>query len=328
MLSNSMINLATIGMAMICAGGVAYVFLYPLLSGERTRNKRLNAVKTPTARLTEQSDQRSRSKKVQDSLKELQDKSKKPGKDRPTLAQRLSNAGLKTSPKVFLIISISVALFLGLVAFTATSNLLIVGAVVTVVGFGLPRWVLNFLTKRRQSKFILELPNAIDIIVRGVKAGLPLNDCLRMIAAESQEPVRSEFREVIESQAIGVQAAEALERMYTRIPLPEVNFFAITVSIQQNSGGNLSEALTNLSKVLRERKRMAAKIQAMSQEAKASAAIIGSLPVIVMALVYMTSPDYIALLWTERLGHIMLAGSGVWMFTGIMAMRKMINFKF
>ncbi|MCG8451114.1 MAG: type II secretion system F family protein, partial [Pirellulales bacterium] len=187
---------------------------------------------------------------------------------------------------------------------------------------------LGFLTKRRQKKFLLELPNAIDIIVRGVKAGLPFADCMRIIATESQEPVRSEFRAVIESQTVGVQAGDAVERMYQRIPLPEVNFFAITVGIQQHSGGNLSEALGNLSKVLRERKKMTAKIQAMSQEAKASAAIIGSLPILVMVLVYLTSPDYIELLWTERLGQIMLAASVFWMFMGVMVMRKMINFDF
>jgi tight adherence protein B len=112
------------------------------------------------------------------------------------------------------------------------------------------------------------------------------------------------------------------------MPLPEANFFGIVISIQQKAGGNLSEALGNLSRVLRDRKKMKAKIQAMSQEAKASAGIIGALPLAVMTLVYLSSPQYIMLLWTEPLGRMMLAASAVWMFIGVMVMKKMINFDF
>jgi tight adherence protein B len=112
------------------------------------------------------------------------------------------------------------------------------------------------------------------------------------------------------------------------MPVPEANFFGIVIFIQQKSGGNLSEALGNLSRVLRDRKKMNAKIQAMSMEAKASAAIIGSLPIIVMMLVYITSPQYIALLWTEKLGNLLLLGSAIWMSLGVFVMRKMINFDF
>jgi tight adherence protein B len=149
-----------------------------------------------------------------------------------------------------------------------------------------------------------------------------------MVAAESQSPVKEEFRHIIETQALGLPVADCVERMYDRMPLPEVNFFAIVVAIQQRSGGNLSEALGNLSRVLRDRKKMKQKIQAMSQEAKASAAIIGALPLVVMALVFLTSPDYISLLWSEPLGQIMLAVSGAWMLCGVLVMRKMINFDF
>jgi len=110
--------------------------------------------------------------------------------------------------------------------------------------------------------------------------------------------------------------------------VPEANFFGIVILIQQKAGGNLAEALGNLSRVLRDRKKMKAKIQAMSQEAKASAGIIGALPIAVMTLVYITSPQYISLLWTEPLGRLMLGGSAIWMFTGVMVMKKMINFDF
>ena len=121
---------------------------------------------------------------------------------------------------------------------------------------------------------------------------------------------------------------EACARLYERMPLPEANFFGIVVAIQQKSGGNLSEALGNLSKVLRDRKKMSEKIQAMSMEAKASAAIIGALPPIVMLLVYLSTPDYISLLWTNPIGRLMLAGCVVWMSAGIFVMKKMINFDF
>jgi tight adherence protein B len=195
-------------------------------------------------------------------------------------------------------------------------------------GFGLPRWMLTFLKKRREKNFLKALPDAVDVIVRGIKAGLPLFDSIKVVAADAPEPLRSEFYAIIETQAIGMPLGEACARMYERMPVPEANFFGIVVAIQQKSGGNLSEALGNLSKVLRDRKKMAEKIQAMSMEAKASAAIIGSLPPIVMLLVYLSTPDYISLLWTHPTGRLMLAASAVWMSCGIFVMKKMINFDF
>ena len=195
-------------------------------------------------------------------------------------------------------------------------------------GFGLPRWLLGYLKKRREKAFLRALPDAVDVIVRGIKAGLPLFDSLKVVAADAPEPLKSEFMTIIETQAIGMPLGEACSRLFERMPVPEANFFGIVIAIQQKSGGNLSEALGNLSKVLRDRKKMAEKIQAMSMEAKASAAIIGSLPPIVMLLVYMTTPDYISLLWTHPTGRLMLAGCVVWMTCGILVMKKMINFDF
>jgi tight adherence protein B len=195
-------------------------------------------------------------------------------------------------------------------------------------GFGLPRWGLAFLKKRRENAFLKALPDAVDVIVRGIKAGLPLFESIKVVAADSPEPLRSEFLAIIETQAIGIPLGEACQRLYERMPVPEANFFGIVVAIQQKSGGNLSEALGNLSKVLRDRKKMAEKIQAMSMEAKASAAIIGSLPPIVMIMVYITTPGYISLLWTHPTGQVMLVGCACWMSIGIMVMKKMINFDF
>jgi tight adherence protein B len=148
------------------------------------------------------------------------------------------------------------------------------------------------------------------------------------VRADAPEPLRSEFLTIIETQAIGIPLGEACQRLYERMPVPEANFFGIVVAIQQKSGGNLSEALGNLSKVLRDRKKMAEKIQAMSMEAKASAGIIGSLPPIVMILVYITTPGYISLLWTHPTGQVLLVACVCWMSIGIMVMKKMINFDF
>jgi Flp pilus assembly protein TadB len=195
-------------------------------------------------------------------------------------------------------------------------------------GFGLPRWLLSFLKKRREKRFLKALPDAVDVIVRGIKAGLPLFESIKVVAAEAPEPLRGEFLAIIETQAIGMPLGDACARLFERMPVPEANFFGIVIAIQQKSGGNLSEALGNLSKVLRDRKKMSEKIQAMSMEAKASAAIIGSLPPIVMLLVYLTTPDYISLLWTHPTGQLMLVGCLIWMSLGIFVMKRMINFDF
>ncbi len=194
--------------------------------------------------------------------------------------------------------------------------------------FGLPFWILRYLKKRREAKFLEAFPDAVDVIVRGIKAGLPLLDSMKIITTDSPEPLRSEFRSIVETQAVGIPLGDACAKLYERIPLAEANFFGIVISIQQKAGGNLSEALGNLSRVLRDRKKMKAKIQAMSMEAKASGAIIAALPIIVMLLVYFSSPDYISLLWTEPKGRMMMAASAVWMTLGVLVMRKMINFDF
>jgi tight adherence protein B len=226
------------------------------------------------------------------------------------------------------VISVALGFVVFLIAMLTGVGLLPALGLAFAAGGGLPRWVLGFLKKRRENKFLEAFPDAVDVIVRGIKAGLPLLDSLRLIANEAQEPVRSEFRGIIDTQTIGMPIGEACLKLYERMPLPEANFFGIVVSIQQRAGGNLSEALGNLSRVLRDRKKMKAKIRAMSMEAKASASIIGALPIAVMILVYITSPQYITLLWTEPLGRIMLAGCVIWMSMGILVMRKMINFDF
>lgn len=330
MLNPVMFQIAIIAMVAIAVGGVAYVFLYPLLSGERKTGQRMKAVAqrgTTSQTRANSADTQHRRRQVQDTLKDLE-KNAKAQKKRASLRDLIAQAGLSIDVKTFYMLSVALGLFIAVCTFFVTKMpIVIIGALVAGT-IGVPRWVLSFLRSRRQKKFLLEFPNAIDVIVRGVKAGLPFNDTIRMIASESAEPVKSEFRDIVESQAVGLPIAEGLLRVYERMPLPEVNFLAIVIAIQSQSGGNLAEALSNLSRVLRERKKIQGKIKAMSQEAKSSAAIIASLPFMVMMLVYLTTPEYIALLWEEKAGQLMLLGSAVWMSLGVLTMKKMINFDF
>jgi tight adherence protein B len=308
-------------------GGVAWVFIYPILSGERKAERRMASVarSDPMVRPTRAA-QKPRREQIEGTLKELEERQKKA--KRVPLAVRLSQAGLNWSKRRFFVVAALLGVGGFMAALLAGAGLLAALAFGFAGSCGIPLWLLKFLKKRREAHFLDALPDAIDVIVRGIKAGLPLLDSLKLIANEAREPIKSEFRTIIETQTIGMPLGEACLKLYERMPVAEANFFGIVVSIQQRAGGNLSEALGNLSHVLRDRKKMKAKIKAMSQEAKASAAIIGSLPIVVMGLVYFSSPSYIELLWTEQLGRVMLACCGIWMFIGIMVMRKMINFDF
>jgi tight adherence protein B len=319
--------LAVFFLVSVAIGGVAYVFIYPVLSGERKAEQRIRNVASSdlTVRAARRP-QKSRREDIETTLKDFEERQKK-SKNVP-ITVRIARAGLSWSRRQFVIISASIGLGMFFLAFLSGTGLLPAAALGFAGAFGVPRWLLSFLKKRREARFLETLADAVDIIVRGVKAGLPLLDCIKMITMESPEPLKTEFRLILETQAIGIPLGEACAKLYERTPLPEANFFGIVVAIQQKAGGNLSEALGNLSKVLRDRKKMRAKIQAMSQEAKASAAIIGALPIAVMILVYLTTPQYISLLFTHPTGHILLAGSAVWMTMGVLVMKKMINFDF
>ena len=334
MFGDTLTIIAVAFMAALSVGGIAYVLIYPILSGEAKANKRMARVaggqggraKRAAAHLEAQG-RDPRRKQMQKTLMEMEENQKKK-KKRVTLAMTLTQAGLGISVHMYWFLSLLCGAFFGLVVLMTGFQWQIAGAAAFAASLGIPRWVVNLIKKRRQAKFLGEFANAIDVIVRGIKAGLPVNDTLKVIAVESPDPVGPEFQAVIDGQKLGVPLDQGLERMYERMPLAEVNFMSIVVGIQQRTGGNLGEALGNLSKVLRDRKKMQAKIKSMSQEAKSSAAIIGALPPSIMILVYITSPQYIELLWTTDIGQMLLAGSAMWMFTGVMVMRKMINFDF
>jgi tight adherence protein B len=328
--------LAFIALAACSAGAVAYAFLFNRIETERNVGKRLDtvkkaetdraAVKASRDRLAEVAKRR---KSVQDSLKELDDRQKARNLNlkKPPLRIQIRQAGMQVDVRRFYIYSVVCGLVLTVLAFVLGAPLYVLPGVLLAGGFGLPRWFISFRRSRRVKAFLNEFPNALDVIVRAVKSGLPLNDGIRLIANESQEPVRTEFKRIVEAQQVGLSIPEAALRMGETMPCPEANFFGIVIQIQQQAGGNLSEALGNLSRVLRDRKKMKAKVQALSMEAKASAAIIGALPFVVSFLVYLTSPTYLMPLFTTSTGQMILGFAGLWMSIGIFVMRKMMNFE-
>lgn len=327
--------LAFIALAGFSAGGVAYAFLFNTIADEKNVGKRLETVKKAETDRTVVMATRDRvaeavkrRKSVQDSLNDLDAKQK--SKDRnikkPPLKVQLRQAGMKLSIERFYIYSVICGVALTIVALALGAPMLVLPGAFIAGTLGLPRWFVSFRRSLRVKAFLNEFPNALDIIVRAVKSGLPLNDSIRLIANESPEPVRSEFRRIVEAQQVGMSVPEAALRMPETMPCSEAGFFGIVIQIQSQAGGNLSEALGNLSRVLRDRKKMKAKVQALSMEAKASAAIIGALPFIVAFLVYMASPNYIMPLFVTSTGNLILGVAGIWMSIGIFVMRKMMNF--
>jgi tight adherence protein B len=327
--------LAFIALAACSAGAVAYAFLFNRIETERNVEKRLetvkkadtdrSAVKASRDRLAEAAKRR---KSVQDSLKEMEEKQKARNLNlkRPPLRIQLRQAGMQVDLRTFHIYSVLCGIVLTFIAFILRAPLIVLPGVLLAGALGLPRWFVAFRRGRRVKAFLEEFPNALDVIVRAVKSGLPLNDGIRLIASEAQEPVKTEFRRIVEAQQVGLSIPEAALRMGETMPCPEASFFGIVIQIQTQAGGNLSEALGNLSRVLRDRKKMKAKVQALSMEAKASAAIIGALPIVVAFLVYLSSPNYIMPLFTTSTGHLILGASGLWMSIGIFVMKKMMNF--
>ena len=318
------------------AGAVAYAFMFNRIATETQVGKRLetvkkadtdrNVVKARRDRLNEVAKRR---KTIQDTLKELDEKQKARDRNvrKPPLRAQIRQAGLNVAVERFYIYSAICGLVLTALVYMVDAPLIVLPGALIAGALGLPRWFLFFRKSRRVKAFLDEFPNALDIIVRAVKSGLPLNDGVRLIANEAREPVKTEFRRIVEAQQIGLSIPEAAMRMQETMPCQEAAFFGIVIQIQQQAGGNLSEALGNLSRVLRDRKKMKAKVQALSMEAKASAVIIGALPFIVAFLVYLSSPSYIMPLFTTSTGHLLLAGAGVWMSMGIFVMKKMVSFE-
>jgi tight adherence protein B len=310
-------------MLVLLGGGAAMAF-----AGESDAQaaKRIAALK-PDARKPKLDPNAVRKRNMQTALKEFEKKQAEK-KTVITMRRRLDQAGLAAmAVKTFWMASGGLALVAALICFVKGQPILVVLSAAFGAGFGLPRWILSFLKKRREKKFTADFANAIDVIVRSVKSGLPTGDALRIVAQEFRDPVGGEFKKLVEGMKVGMTLDQGLKKMFESMPTSEVSFFGIVMTIQLKTGGNLSEALGNLAGVLRDRKRLQGKIKAMSSEAKASAGIIGSLPPVVGGIVYLTTPSYISMLFTQRIGNLLLVACAIWMGIGIMVMKKMINFK-
>jgi tight adherence protein B len=315
-------------LAAISAGGAAYALFYPRLSGQARVEQRRREFAAPAAiraAADREAQSVARRGQVAQSLKDIENREK--ARHKITIESRIEQAGLSWSRKQYWLLGVALGIALAAALLVASGNW-VLGLVGLLVGlFGMPRFYLAYLGKKRMLRFTNEFPNALDVIVRGIKSGLPLNDCVRIIAGEAQEPVKTEFRLIVEAQTLGMSLTDAATKLYERMPCAEANFFGIVLAIQQKTGGNLAETFANLSRVIRERRKMRDKIKAVSMEAKASAAIIGSLPPAVAGLVYVTSPGYMDALFTTDAGRIALVGCGIWMGIGVLVMRKMINFE-
>jgi tight adherence protein B len=323
------------GLVALAITAILFIIAYPYIFGENVTERIQTATTTRSKKVAARSAAEvtaSRKKAVTETLKEIDLRKKK--NEKASLRTRLQQAGLDMDAQAYWMSSVILGFIVAVMVYFSlpVSLASLAPGLAGIAGFvgalGLPGWILNFLIKRRQTKFLANLANAIEVVVRGVKTGLPLNECLGIIARETPEPICTEFKEVVDQQRLGVPLPEAMERLVSRMPLPEVKFLAIVIAIQQSSGGNLSEALGNLAQVLRDRYGLKLKVKAMSAEALASAMVLGSMPPIVICLIQLTSPGYLDPMFTTKVGN-MLVGFGIfWMSCGIFIMRNMINFKY
>ncbi len=326
-MGNDLIIYVVAALGFVAIVGVGFTFAG---NGNQTASKRVKSIGEGVKGRADPAIAAKR-KQMADTVKGLREREEATRKSRvagKSIEDRMKQAGWTIPVSYFWIASAVLAVGAGLGVYLAQLGYAAAAGAAFVAGLGLPRWALGMAISRRQKKFVSQFADALDVIVRGVKSGLPLNECLKIIARESPQPLGKEFESLVDGLAMGAQLEQALNKLYQRMPTQEVNFFSIVLGIQAKAGGNLSEALGNLSAVLRSRKLLREKIKALSSEAKASAMIIGSLPIIVMFLVYLTTPDYIMELFTNELGHLVLLIAACLMGTGIYIMRQMINFDF
>ncbi len=267
-----------------------------------------------------------RQRRIQQKIKQLEQKNEKRSA-RETIDAAILQAGLQITMTTFIIICVATGTVLTAIYLAAKMPPL--GAI-AVFGFGtaaVPMLVLKVIASKRQAKFTEDFANAIDLVVRGVRSGLPVNECFKVCAREFPAPLGEEFRMLVEGQNLGISIDDLMDKGIERIPTAEYKFFAIVIQIQRQTGGNLADTLAGLSNVLRERKKMRDKARAMASEATASAAIIGSLPFAVALLLSLVNPEYLMVLYYEKTGNYLVGFGLFWMFLGSMVMRKMINFK-
>lgn len=267
-----------------------------------------------------------RQKRIQEKVKQLEQKNRKQGL-LEAIQSGILQAGLDIGVGTYFVLSAVIGVVAAFGYLMAKMPPLGAIPVFLIGAFLVPKLLLRSMANRRQQKFTSHFADAVDLIVRGIRSGLPINECFRVVAREFEPPLGEEFRLLVEGQNLGWTIDDLMAKGIQRLPTSEYKFFAIVTQIQRQTGGNLAETLSNLSNVLRERKKMRDKAQAMASEAKASAMIIGSLPFAVAGILSVVNPAYLMLLFTEKTGNYLLAGGAFWMTLGSLVMRKMINFK-
>jgi tight adherence protein B len=317
---------------LLCAAGVLCVLVatfYPRVSKSYPLNQRLEFIAPTEKGGRNEGTEAARKRSIENTLRENADRTEaRAKKAKPSLTARLRQAQLGWNKKTYYGVCFGVAVLVCVpILFAGLGKLPAIGFGLSA-GLLLPHWYVNFKRRRYCKRFTATLADAVDVVVRGVKVGLPLNECFKIVAREAQSPVKEEFQLIVEDQLVGMPLADATERLSERVPIPEARFLSIVITIQSRAGGSLAETLGNLSKVLRDRQKMFDKIKALSSESKASAYIIASLPLFVIGALSAISPSYIALLFTEHTGHIVLVVCALMMIAGTLVMRKMINFDF
>lgn len=330
-MSMEVVIISVVGLVLIGVGVPLAVFYQGRYSPTAMLHRRVETLGALASGVRERDDgasvgTKNRQKLIQGKIKELEKQRSRGKKD--SLSHLLLQSGLDLKIPHYIGICVTVGVLVWLWLFLSgwvSTPVSFVGGVAG--GFVLPRVGLRFVIRRRVTAFTSYFAEALDILVRGTRTGLPVGECLRIVAREIPDPVGPEFFNLVESQRLGMTLLQALERGLERMDNTEYQFFAIVLLIQQETGGNLASTLENLANVLRARRKLRDKVTAMSQEAKASAAIIASLPFFVAGMIYLLNPKFIILLFTTSLGNYMIGGGLAWMACGVLVMKGMINFK-
>lgn len=318
------IQIVVIAIIVVVAAGMVAALV--LNDRAEQRRKALSVIK---GQMTDKEDHRAvadkRRAEIAQKLKD-QEKGKK-GKKNVTLRDQLMMAGMKITTRQFWIFSAVFAVAAALAAKIAGFSLFVCAMAFVVGLLGVPRMLIRIRTGKRQKKFLEEFADALEAMVRLLKAGMPVSEAISMVGKEYTGPVGEEMARIYDAQKIGVPLAEACQESARRMPLPEMQMFATGITIQAQTGASLSEILLNLAGVIRARFKLKRKIKSLSAEAKSSAMIIGALPVFVAGGIWLINPDYIGVMFTTTSGKIMMAGAAVWMSLGVLMMKLMINFK-
>jgi tight adherence protein B len=260
-------------------------------------------------------------------LKEAGSENQEKKKDKTSIRDLMQQAGFDAPMSRYWIGSAVFTVVVGLLLLLTHWPQMAKFFILITAFFGMPKFFLKKVAASRQKKFLKEFADALDAMARLLQAGMPMSEAIAMASREFEGPLKEEMVRIYENQKIGVPIGEAALISARRVPLPEVQMFATALQIQSETGSSLSEVLNNLSAVIRARFRLRRKVQALSSEAKSSAAIIGALPLLVMGALWLARPEYIGLLFEKQSGHVMLWGSGIWMSFGVLMMRQMINFR-